>query len=75
MGLADARAASVETGQEGWESDVRDPLPDGSGEWLLVCERQDAVLGAEFVRDSTDFFEGVAQRNNGDYDGWEAALG
>ena len=69
-----ARAASDETRQGGWESEVREPLPEYPDQWSLVCEQQAAVLTPEFVRDSTDFFEAVAGRHQGDYDGREAAL-
>jgi hypothetical protein len=34
----------------------------------------DAVLTPDFVRDSTDFFEALAARHAGEYDGWEASV-
>jgi hypothetical protein len=37
------------------------------------CETH-AVTSPEFVRDSDDFFQGLAERQGGEYDGWEASV-
>jgi hypothetical protein len=34
----------------------------------------DAVTSPEFVRESDDFFQGLADRHGAEYDGWEASL-
>jgi hypothetical protein len=67
-----AAAAADELAPHGWVSDVR-PAPDTSTQWSLVCERHDAVLHPDFVRESTDLLEAVAGRHGGTYDGWEAS--
>jgi hypothetical protein len=69
-----ASAAAVDLGAEGWTPDVRPPRPESPDQWALVCERDDAVLSADFVRESTDLFESVALRHGGEHDGWEAAV-
>jgi hypothetical protein len=69
-----AAEAGTELRGHGWNAEVRDPLPSFPDNWSLVCERHDAVLTPDFVRDSTDLFEGVAALHGGDYDGWEAAV-
>lgn len=71
---ADALAAAEEAQAEGWQADAREPLPEYPDQWSVVCERDEAVLTADFVRESTDFFESLAARNQGEYDGWEASL-
>jgi regulator of ribonuclease activity B len=68
---ADAIARAAE--EEGFASEVH-PSPTGNpSEWSVVCQRT-AVLSPDFVRDTTDLFEGLAERFRADYDGWEAAL-
>lgn len=63
--VAEARA-------RGFEAEVREPLPEYPGSWGVACETH-AVLTPEFVRESVDFFEALAERHHADYDGWEAA--
>lgn len=69
---AAAEAAGHEAVEAGFGVDVRSP--DGSGPWAVVCERHDYVLDPETVRDNSDFFNAIAERLGGDYDGWEASL-
>lgn len=71
-GEAPARAASDEAVAEGFDVDVR--APDASGQWAVVCERHDYVLDLETVRDNSDFFDTIAERHSGEYDGWEVSL-
>jgi hypothetical protein len=68
-----AEAGAVEGRAAGYECTVRDPLPEHSGEWMLLCERQDAVLDPRRVIAADDLFQGIADRLGGDFDGWEAA--
>jgi len=73
-------AASEDTGQamagearvRGFEAEVREPLPEYPGRWAVVCETH-TVLTPDFVRESVDLFEGLAERHEAEYDGWEAA--
>jgi hypothetical protein len=64
-------AADAETA--GYQCEVRDPLPEYPGQWLLLCERPDAVLDPPGVIAADDLFQGIADRAGADYDGWEAA--
>jgi hypothetical protein len=74
-------ARSEETGQamrreaeaNGYIAAVREPLPEFSGRWPVVCETH-AVLSPDVVKDADDFFEGLASRHEADYDGWEASV-
>ena len=59
---------------QGWTVSVRDPVPALPGQWGVVAERPSAVLSASFVRDSTDYFEALADLYGGEYDGWEAGV-
>ena len=69
-----AAEAGTELQGHGWIVEVRDPLPAYPDSWSLVCERPDAVLTPDFVRESTDLFEAVAALHGGEYDGWEASV-
>lgn len=68
-----ARELSAAAAARGFHGQVREPLPDDPGRWTVVCETE-AVLSRDFVRASTDFFENLALRHGGTYDGWEAAV-
>ncbi|MEV5695417.1 ribonuclease E inhibitor RraB [Micromonospora globbae] len=67
------RLIAAEAGTHGFEAGVREPLPEYPGSWTVVCETH-TVLTPEFVRDSVDLFEALAERHHADYDGWEAAV-
>ena len=71
-GEAAAEAAGQEASDGGFAVDVRSP--DASGQWAVVCERHDYVLDPETVRDNSDFFDAIANRHAGEYDGWEASV-
>jgi hypothetical protein len=71
---AAAEAGAVDGRGAGYTCTVRDPLPEYPDQWSLVCERQDAVLDIGGVRAADDLFQGIADRHQGDFDGWEAAL-
>jgi Regulator of ribonuclease activity B len=68
-----ATAAADEARAYGFEATVKDPLPAYPDQWLVLCERHDAVLDPEYVRTCGDWFEALAERHGGEYDGWEAA--
>jgi Regulator of ribonuclease activity B len=63
---------AAEARARGFQARVREPLPEGSASWAVVCE-QHTVLTPDFVRESVDFFEALAERHQAEYDGWEAA--
>jgi hypothetical protein len=71
---ATAAVARDEMARAGWSASVDEPLPDFPGQWSVKAERADAVLTLDFVRESTDFFEALAARHSGEYDGWEASV-
>jgi hypothetical protein len=74
-------APSEETGQEmraeaetrGFAATVREPLSESPGQWSVICETH-AVTSPDFVRESDDFLQGLADRHGAEYDGWEASL-
>ncbi|MBW3645716.1 MAG: ribonuclease E inhibitor RraB [Actinobacteria bacterium] len=68
-----AEAAAGTAQDAGYQPEVRDPMPQFSGQWSLVCERQGIVTDLVTVRDTTDFFEQVVAADGGEYDGWEAS--
>jgi hypothetical protein len=69
-----AEAAAVDGRGAGYSCEVRDPLPAYPGQWSVVCERPDAVLDIAGVRGADDLFQGIADRLEGEFDGWEAAV-
>ncbi len=68
-----ARSMADEAGTKGFTTDVRMPLPEYPHQWSVIAETH-AVCSPEFVRQSDDFFQELADRLGGEYDGWEAGL-
>jgi hypothetical protein len=66
IGAVDGRAA-------GYTCEVREPLPEYPGQWSLVCERPDAMIDPPGVIAADDLFQGIADRNGAQFDGWEAS--
>jgi len=68
-----AAAAAEDASAEGWAVEVQEPSPeDGSATWDVICQRPDAVLTQDFVRDTRKRFTTLAARHGGDLDGWQA---
>ena len=67
-----AQAMASEAEAEHFTAVIREPLAEFPDHWSLVCEKH-AVTSADFVRESDDFFQGLADRHGADYDGWEAS--
>jgi len=67
------RMASEAAAGEGFDTEVREPVPQHPAQWCVVCKKH-AVVDPMFVRGAVEFFEGLATRNGAEYDGWEAAL-
>lgn len=67
-----ATAAAETCIAQGWGASVREPLPDFPDQWAVIAEQPRAVLTLDFVRNSTDFFEHLAELHGGEHDGWEA---
>lgn len=63
----DARSHSFEVA-------VEDPLPQYPGVWSLTCERRGVVLDTDTIRGNGDYFDGLAAKFGGEYDGWEASV-
>jgi hypothetical protein len=68
-----AQAMGHEAESNGFAVAIGEPLPDFPGKWPVRSEVH-AVTSPEFVRDSDDFFQGLADRQGGEYDGWEASV-
>jgi len=68
-----ARAMATEAEAREFSAAVREPLPQYPGQWSVVCETH-AVTSPDFVRESDDFFQELADRHGGEYDGWEASV-
>ena len=66
-----ARAAAAEVLSDGWDLDRVEPIGDGHS-WVVIAEQYDAVLSPERVVAARRFFEGLADRSEGDYGGWKA---
>jgi hypothetical protein len=69
-----AEAAAGDGRGAGYSCEVREPLPAYPGQWSVVCERPDAVLDIAGARAADDLFQGIADRLEGEFDGWEAAI-
>jgi hypothetical protein len=69
--VAQAMAREAET--KGFDAATREAPPNLPGQWSVISEI-DAVTSPEFVRESDDFFQGLADRHGAEYDGWEASL-
>jgi hypothetical protein len=68
-----AQTMGTEAETKGFAAAVREPLPELPGQWSVVCETH-AVTSPDFVRESDDFFQGLADRHGAEYDGWEASV-
>ena len=66
-----ARSMADQAEAKGFTTDVRTPLPEYPHQWSVISETH-AVCSPEFVRQSDDFFQELADRLGGEYDGWEA---
>jgi len=71
---ASAEDAAREGRDRSFDCAVRAPLPQYPDKWSLTCERQGVVLDVPTVRDNDDFFDQLAHRHGGEYDGWEASV-
>jgi hypothetical protein len=67
----DARRAADEVPAAGWESTVESPN-ETTTQWVMRAEAT-RVVNAHTIPSYRAWFEDVAERCNGEYDGWEAA--
>ena len=67
-----ANAGAAEIGPAGYSCDVHE-TPNQPGSWSLICQRDDAILDPPGVIAADTLFQGVADRHQAEYDGWEAA--
>lgn len=69
-----ARAALVEAQRVGWLG-AREGVYqlDGYPDWSMTVRRDDQPTNADTMPGIRAFFEELADRFNGEYDGWEAA--
>jgi hypothetical protein len=68
-----AGVMASEAAGEGFDTEVREPLPDDPQLWAVICSTN-AVVDELFVRGTVEFFEGLATRHDAEYDGWEAEV-
>ena len=68
-----AEGMAGEARARGFDAMTMDPLPDYPNDWQVRCETTVALM-ADVVRENTDWFEALAARHGGEYDGWEAAV-
>jgi hypothetical protein len=68
-----AKAMAAEAAGEGFDVEIREPLPADEEVWAVVCSAR-AVVDPIFVGGVVEFFEGLAQRHGAEYDGWEAEV-
>ncbi len=67
-----ARAMARESEEQHFNAVIREPVPQFPDHWSLVCDMH-AVTSPDVVRESDDFFQGLADRHSAEYDGWEAS--
>ena len=72
---AAARDAFAEAQREGWQAYNEVWQDPQSGDWSVSLRRSDLPVDADTVARARAFFEGLAARHSGEYDGWEAAAG
>ena len=70
---AKAESAASAATASAFAARVREPIPEDPDNWGVVCERKSYVLSMDIVRDNTEYFEALAARFGGVYDGWEAS--
>ena len=71
---AKAEAAAGEATRSQFTATVSEQTAEQPESWQVVCERKSYVLSMDIVRDNTDYFEQLAARFGGDYDGWVASV-
>lgn len=69
-----ASSAADDARARAFEVTVKEPLPQYPGQWSLTCERRDVVLDTDTIRGNSDYFDDLAARFGGEYDGWEASV-
>ncbi|QMW67230.1 ribonuclease E inhibitor RraB [Mumia sp. ZJ1417] len=68
-----ARTVADASRDAGWHVQDVDTAADGNG-WVIVAERDEAVVSPDAVREARAFFESLAASvTDGEYDGWEAS--
>ena len=68
-----AYLAAADMSAAGWYVEVAGP-EGGEDDWLVLGQHLSVVLTQENVHDARGFFEEIAQKYVGDYEGWEASV-
>ncbi len=68
-----AYRAAADMSAAGWYVEVAGP-EGGEDDWLVLGQHLSVVLTQESVRDARAFFDAVAEKYVGDYEGWEASV-
>ena len=75
FGSEDVATAAADEGRTaGYACEVSESGSDSKAQWLVLCQRPDALLSVDGVRKADDLFQGIADRHGGEFDGWEAAV-
>ena len=69
-----ATKAADEARSQSFGTTVKEPLPEYPDRWSLTCEHRGVVLDTDMIRTNGDFFDSLAARFGGEYDGWEASV-
>lgn len=56
------------------EEEYRMHVPESRYPWAVIAERYDKALVPNFLRETIDLCEELAEKYGGEYDGWEAGL-
>lgn len=68
-----ARSVLAEIQVKGFDAEMRQPLEGFARQWAVVCQRH-AIVTPDYVRETDDLFQAVADRHKGQFDGWEASV-
>jgi regulator of RNase E activity RraB len=67
-------AAASDAAAHAFNVAIQEPLEGGTGAWSLTSERPAVVLDDATVRANTDYFEALAAKFGGEFDGWETSV-
>jgi regulator of RNase E activity RraB len=69
-----ATSAAADAMHRSFDTSVGEPQEQSAGQWSLTCERHGIVLDTDTIRNNSDYFDALAAKFSGDYDGWEASI-
>jgi regulator of RNase E activity RraB len=66
--------AALEASRRSFHVTINEPSPEDPSQWSVISEGHDIVIDPATVLANGDFFDDLADRLDGDYDGWEASV-